>query len=135
MRYGENPHQKAVFYKEVGANKGLLPCAIQLHGKELSYNNINDANGAIELVKEFSEPTAVAVKHANPCGVASAATLREAYIKAYESDPVSIYGGILAVNREIDLSAAQEITKISLKLLSHPRFLRKHWLYSLRKRI
>lgn len=122
MRYGENPHQKAVFYKEVGANKGLLPSATQLHGKELSYNNINDANGAIELIKEFSEPTAVAVKHANPCGVASAATLREAYVKAYESDPVSIYGGILAVNREIDLSAAEEITKNFFEIIIAPAF-------------
>jgi len=72
MRYGENPHQKAVFYKEVGANVGCITAAKQLHGKELSYNNINDANGAIEIIKEFDEPTVVAVKHANPCGVASA---------------------------------------------------------------
>lgn len=102
MRYGENPHQKAVFYKEVGANVGCITAAKQLHGKELSYNNINDANGAIEIIKEFDEPTVVAVKHANPCGVASASNIYDAYIKAYEADPVSIFGGIIAANREID---------------------------------
>ncbi len=122
MRYGENPHQKAVFYKEVGKNTGLLPSAVQLHGKELSYNNINDANGAIELVKEFDEPTIVAVKHANPCGVGSADTISEAYMKAYESDPVSIYGGIIASNREIDAATATEIAKIFIEIVVAPSF-------------
>jgi phosphoribosylaminoimidazolecarboxamide formyltransferase/IMP cyclohydrolase len=122
MRYGENPHQKAVFYKEVGANKGTLPSAVQLHGKELSYNNINDANGAIELIKEFEEPTVVAVKHTNPCGVGSAANIYEAYMRAYESDPVSIFGGIIAANREIDVKTAEEINKIFVEIVIAPSF-------------
>lgn len=122
MRYGENPHQKAVFYKEVGANRGVLPSAVQLHGKELSYNNINDTNGAMELVKEFGEPTVVAVKHTNPCGVGSAATIYEAYMRAYESDPVSIFGGIIAANREIDAKTAEEINKIFVEIVVAPSF-------------
>ncbi len=122
MRYGENPHQKAVFYKEVGANRGLLPSAVQLHGKELSFNNINDTNGAIELVKEFSEPTVVAVKHTNPCGVGSGSSIYEAYMKAYESDPVSIFGGIIAANREIDEKTAEEINKIFVEIVVAPAF-------------
>lgn len=122
MRYGENPHQKAVFYKEVGANRGLLPSAVQLHGKELSFNNINDTNGAIELVKEFDEPTVVAVKHTNPCGVGSADNIYDAYVRAYESDPVSIYGGIIAANREIDKATAEEISKIFVEIVVAPSF-------------
>lgn len=122
MRYGENPHQKAVFYKEVGANIGCITAAKQLHGKELSYNNINDTNGALELLKEFDEPTVVAVKHANPCGVASAATIHEAYVKTYEADPVSIFGGIIAANREIDAKTAEEINKIFVEIVIAPSF-------------
>jgi phosphoribosylaminoimidazolecarboxamide formyltransferase/IMP cyclohydrolase len=122
MRYGENPHQKAVFYKEVGANVGCISSAKQLHGKELSYNNINDANGALDLLKEFDEPTVVAVKHANPCGVASAGNIYDAYVKAYESDPVSIFGGIVAANREIDEKTAEEINKIFLEIVIAPSF-------------
>jgi len=122
MRYGENPHQKAVFYKEVGANTGLITSAKQLHGKELSYNNINDANGALELLKEFDEPTVVAVKHANPCGVASGANIYEAYIKAYEADPVSIFGGIIAANREIDERTAEEINKTFVEIVIAPSY-------------
>lgn len=122
MRYGENPHQQAVFYKEVGANVGILPSAIQLHGKELSYNNINDANGAIELIKEFDEPTVVAVKHTNPCGVGSADNIYDAYMRAYESDPVSIFGGIIAINREVDVKTAEEINKIFVEIVIAPSF-------------
>ncbi len=122
MRYGENPHQKAVFYKEVGANIGCLTNAKQLHGKELSYNNINDANGALELLKEFDEPTVVAVKHANPCGVASAANIYDAYVKTYEADPVSIFGGIIAANREIDGKTAGEINKIFVEIVIAPSY-------------
>ncbi|MCX7710092.1 MAG: bifunctional phosphoribosylaminoimidazolecarboxamide formyltransferase/IMP cyclohydrolase [Clostridia bacterium] len=122
MRYGENPHQKAVFYREVGANIGSIPAAKQLHGKELSFNNINDANGALELLKEFDEPTVVAVKHANPCGVASASNIHEAYVKTYESDPVSIFGGIIAANREIDAKTAEEINKIFVEIVIAPSF-------------
>ena len=122
MRYGENPHQKAVFYKEVGANIGCITNAVQLHGKELSYNNINDTNGAIELLKEFDEPTVVAVKHANPCGVASAETIYEAYVKTYESDSVSIFGGIISANREIDKKTAEEINKIFVEIVIAPSY-------------
>lgn len=122
MRYGENPHQKAVFYKEVGANIGCITNSVQLHGKELSYNNINDTNGALELLKEFDEPTVVAVKHANPCGVASANTIYEAYAAAYEADPVSIFGGIIAANREIDVKTAEEINKIFVEIVIAPSY-------------
>lgn len=122
MRYGENPHQRAAFYKEIGNTRGLLTNALQLHGKELSFNNINDANGALELLKEFSEPTIVACKHANPCGVGSASTIFEAYKKAYESDPVSIFGGIVVSNREIDKETASEMAKIFLEIIVAPSF-------------
>ncbi|MCR4434677.1 MAG: bifunctional phosphoribosylaminoimidazolecarboxamide formyltransferase/IMP cyclohydrolase [Clostridiales bacterium] len=122
MRYGENPHQKAVFYREVGAGRGLLTSARQLNGKELSYNNINDTNGAIELLKEFEEPTVVAVKHANPCGVASGKDIYEAYVRTYEADPVSIFGGILAANREIDRKTAEEINKIFVEIVVAPSY-------------
>lgn len=122
MRYGENPHQKAAFYKEVGENKGALTNAVQLHGKELSFNNINDTNGALELLKEYDEPTIVACKHANPCGVGSADTIYEAYKKAYHSDPVSIFGGIIVANREIDKATAEEISKIFVEIILAPAF-------------
>ncbi len=122
MRYGENPHQSAVFYREALPTKGALTAAKQLNGKELSYNNINDANGALELLKEFDEPTVVAVKHANPCGVASAKTVFEAYNRAYECDPVSIYGGIVAINAEVDAATAKEMIKIFLEIVIAPSF-------------
>ncbi len=122
MRYGENPHQSAVFYKEVGANRGFLPSAVQLHGKELSFNNINDTNGALMLLKEFEEPTVVAVKHTNPCGVGSADNIYDAYMRAYESDPTSIFGGIIAANKEIDLKTAEEINKIFIEIVIAPSF-------------
>jgi len=122
MRYGENPHQQAVFYKEVGRNAGCLTSAKQLHGKELSYNNINDTNGALDLLKEFEEPTVVAVKHANPCGVGSAENIYDAYIKAYEADPVSIFGGIIAANRQIDAKTAEQINKIFVEIVIAPSY-------------
>lgn len=122
MRYGENPHQQAVFYKEIGACSGTLSAAKQLHGKELSYNNINDTNGALDLVKEFTEPAVVACKHANPCGVGIGADIFEAYQKAYEGDPVSIFGGIIAANREIDGATAEEMSKIFLEIIVAPSF-------------
>ncbi len=122
MRYGENPHQKAAFYKEIGNTKGLLTNAKQLHGKELSFNNINDMNGALDLLKEFTEPTVVACKHANPCGVASADNIHDAYVKAYTSDPVSIFGGIITANREIDKATAEEISKIFVEIVVAPSF-------------
>jgi phosphoribosylaminoimidazolecarboxamide formyltransferase/IMP cyclohydrolase len=122
MRYGENPHQKAAFYKEIGLTQGTLTNAEQLHGKELSFNNINDTNGALELLKEFTEPTIVACKHANPCGVGSAPTISDAYRKAYESDPVSIFGGIITANRSIDAETAEELNKIFVEIVVAPDF-------------
>lgn len=122
LRYGENPHQKAWYYKEIQPAAGDLVNACQLHGKELSFNNINDTNGAIEALKEFSEPTVVAVKHANPCGVGTASTIYEAYKKAYEADPVSIFGGIVAANRLIDKETAEEIHKIFVEIVIAPDF-------------
>ena len=122
MRYGENPHQKAIFYKEMLPVPGTLTQARQLHGKELSYNNINDTNGALDLLREFSETTVVAVKHANPCGVGSAATVYEAYQKAYESDPMSIFGGIVVTNAPVDEKTAQEMSKIFLEIIVAPSF-------------
>jgi len=122
MRYGENPHQKAVFYREAGPNIGCMTDSRQLHGKELSYNNISDANGAIELLKEFDEPTAVIVKDANPCGAASAATIWSAYMLAYEADPLSPFGGIIAANREIDAQTAEEISKVFYEIVIAPDF-------------
>ncbi len=122
LRYGENPHQQAAFYKEIGNKKGTLANAVQLHGKELSFNNINDTNGALELLKEYEEPTIVAVKHANACGVGSGYDIYDAYVKAYECDPKSIFGGIVASNRPIDYRAAEEINKIFIEIVIAPDF-------------
>ena len=115
MRYGENPHQAAAFYKEVGANTGMLTGIEQLHGKELSFNNINDTHGALELLKEYDEPTVVACKHSNPCGVASGKDIYEAYTKAYNTDPVSIFGGIVCANRKIDKATQKRYPRYSLR--------------------
>ena len=122
LRYGENPHQSAPFYTSIKGTKGTLTSAIQLHGKELSYNNIGDTDGALEVLKEFDEPTIVAAKHANPCGVGSADTLLEAYKKAYEADPVSIFGGIVAANQEIDGATAAEMAKVFLEVIVAPSY-------------
>ncbi len=123
MRYGENPQQQAVFYKEQFPRKGSLSSAKQLWGKELSYNNINDANGALELLKEFgTTPAVVACKHANPCGVGTGTTIHEAYLRAYESDPVSVFGGILAINGTVDEDTATEINKIFIEIAMAPSF-------------
>ena len=99
-----------------------LPYARQLHGKELSYNNINDAEAALQVVREFSEPAAVAVKHTNPCGVGVGATLAEAFARAYASDPVSIFGGIVALNRTVDLETAEQLHEIFLEIVIAPSF-------------
>lgn len=122
MRYGENPHQQAVFYKEISKYNGGIASAKQLHGKELSYNNINDTNGAIEIVKEFDCPAVVAVKHANPCGVGIGDNVYDAYIKAYKADSISIFGGIVATNCEIDQKTAVEMSKIFLEIIIAPSF-------------
>ena len=118
MRYGENPQQQAVFYNEQIIRKGSLSSATQICGKELSYNNINDANGALELLKEFgSVPAVVACKHANPCGVGTGENIYEAYMRAYNSDPVSVFGGILAINGIVDEATAIEINKIFIEIV------------------
>ncbi|HML38154.1 MAG TPA: bifunctional phosphoribosylaminoimidazolecarboxamide formyltransferase/IMP cyclohydrolase [Bacillota bacterium] len=122
LRYGENPHQKAYYYKEIKPWEGSLVNAVQLHGKELSFNNINDTNGALETLKEFEEPAVVAVKHANPCGVGTGYDIYDAYVKAYKADPVSIYGGIVAANRPIDEMTAAEINKIFVEIVIAPDF-------------
>lgn len=122
LRYGENPHQQASFYEEVVKAKGTISSADQIHGKELSFNNINDANGALETLKEFEDPTVVGVKHANPCGVGSGKDLLEAYIKAYECDRASIFGGIIAANREIDVEVAKKINEIFIEIVMAPSY-------------
>ena len=117
MRYGENPHQSAAFYRNALPNTACIAEAKQLNGKELSNNNINDTNGAIELLREFKKPCAVAVKHTNPCGVAEGETLLDAYKKAYACDPVSIFGGIVAFNGVVDEELAAELVKIFLEVV------------------
>ncbi|MEA2022506.1 MAG: bifunctional phosphoribosylaminoimidazolecarboxamide formyltransferase/IMP cyclohydrolase, partial [Candidatus Caldatribacteriota bacterium] len=107
LRYGENPHQKATFYREPFINEANLGNAIQLGGKELSFNNLVDLNGVLEIIKDFSEPTVVFVKHTNPCGLASADSIQTAYKKAYEGDPLSAYGSIIGINRVVDSELAQ----------------------------
>lgn len=122
LRYGENPHQKAAFY----VDSFPAPCSIaraeQLSGKELSYNNINDTNAAIRTALEFERPTVVAVKHANPCGVGSADTFEEAFVKAYEADPVSIFGGIVALNGPVNEATARLMVPIFLEVVVAPDF-------------
>jgi len=123
LRYGENPHQSASFYKEAEIQGGSIAHAKQLNGKALSYNNIQDANAALEIVMEFSEqPAAVAVKHMNPCGVGIGATIEEAFQKAYDADPISIFGGIIALNREVDLATAKKLKDIFLEIIIAPSF-------------
>ncbi|MEW8969481.1 MAG: bifunctional phosphoribosylaminoimidazolecarboxamide formyltransferase/IMP cyclohydrolase [Mesobacillus sp.] len=122
LRYGENPHQKAAFYQKPLGSAFSVAAAEQLHGKELSYNNINDANAALQIVKEFSEPAAVAVKHMNPCGVGAGKDIFDAFGKAFEADPVSIFGGIIALNREVDGETARKLYEIFLEIIIAPSF-------------
>ena len=122
MRYGENPHQKAALYKEIGKCEGSLTTAKQLNGKELSFNNINDTNGALELLKEFEEPTVVACKHGNPCGVGSDENIYNAWKKAFNADKTSIFGGIVVSNREITEQIAEEMSKIFLEVIVAPSY-------------
>jgi phosphoribosylaminoimidazolecarboxamide formyltransferase/IMP cyclohydrolase len=110
LRYGENPHQKAAFYQEKGKSSGLINLK-QLQGKEFSFNNILDLNSAIELVKEFHDPAAVIVKHNNPCGVAVDKELSRAFLNAFRADELSAFGGIVALNRKMDLKTARLIIK------------------------
>ena len=122
LRYGENPHQKAALYKAPEEESYSLLNARQLNGKELSYNNIQDANAALNIVREFDEPFCVGLKHMNPCGAAVGATVEEAWTKAYEADKVSIYGGIVAMNRPLTLEVAKAMKPIFLEIVMAPAF-------------
>lgn len=122
LRYGENPHQKAAFYAHPLSENSSLTNGKQIQGKELSYNNIQDANAAVQIVKEFAGPAVVAVKHMNPCGVGVAETIEVAYDRAYEADKVSIFGGIIAANREIDAATALKMKEIFLEIIIAPSF-------------
>jgi len=120
LRYGENPHQKAAIYYRAGDRRPGVARAEQLQGKELSFNNLNDADAAFELVSEFAKPTVVIVKHANPCGVASAKKLVDAWDPALACDPVSAFGGIVAVNRPLDAKTAEKLTELFLEVVVAP---------------
>ena len=122
LRYGENPHQTAAFYRDVNPAAGSLVTAQQLQGKELSYNNIADADAAWECVKSFSEPACVIVKHANPCGVAVGQDALESYSKAFQTDPTSAFGGIIAFNRPVDQAAAEAVSKQFVEVLMAPSY-------------
>ena len=120
-RYGENPHQEASFYRILPYGGGITN-AEQLQGKQLSYNNILDAEAALDCLREFSEPTAVIVKHTSPCGIASAKNIMDAWKKAFESDPISPFGGIVAFNRKVEEKLAEELTKHFLEIVIAPHF-------------
>ena len=122
LRYGENPHQSAKFYRNAQKVSFSLAHARQLNGKELSYNNIQDANAALNIVREFEEPFCVGLKHMNPCGAATGSNIGEAWLKAYEADKVSIYGGIVAVNRELDEATATSMKSVFLEIIIAPSF-------------
>ncbi|MCX5751559.1 MAG: bifunctional phosphoribosylaminoimidazolecarboxamide formyltransferase/IMP cyclohydrolase [Candidatus Saganbacteria bacterium] len=123
LRYGENPHQRAAFYKEKGVKGEIgITEAKQLHGKELSFNNIADLDAAWNIVNYFADPTVAIIKHMNPCGVGTAKNISEAYKKAYEGDPVSAYGGIIASNREVDAKMAGEISSLFVEAIIAPGF-------------
>ena len=119
MRYGENPHQAAAFYRS-GASRPGVGSAEQIQGKELSYNNLNDTDAAFELAAEFDDPAVAIIKHANPCGVAEAGSIAEAYRLALRCDPVSAFGGIIAVNRPLDAATAEEMAELFLEVIIAP---------------
>ena len=122
LRYGENPQQSAAFYVERDISEPCVSNAVQLQGKELSFNNIIDLDAAIETVKEFSQPAAVIIKHTNPCGVALADTPLSSYLKAKECDPVSAFGGIVGFNRQVDAATAHELTSTFLEAVIAPGY-------------
>jgi phosphoribosylaminoimidazolecarboxamide formyltransferase/IMP cyclohydrolase len=122
LRYGENPHQAAAFYARTASPTHLLDGVNQLHGKELSFNNLLDLSSARELVEDFDGPACVIVKHNNPCGCAVATSVQAAYERAFACDPQSAYGGVIAVNRRIDLACAQELSKQFIEVLLAPGF-------------
>ena len=122
LRYGENPHQQAAFYARVGASTNLLDGVVQLHGKELSFNNLLDLSSARELVEEFDEPACVIVKHNNPCGCAVGDTVQAAYEQAFACDPQSAYGGVIALNRRVDAACAEQLSQQFIEVLLAPGF-------------
>ena len=122
LAYGENPHQRAAYYAERGVRRHLLSRVEQLHGKELSFNNLNDLSGARGIARELDLPACVIVKHANPCGVALGATLEEAYDKALASDPVSAYGGVVVLNREVETALGEKIAEQFVEVLFAPGY-------------
>jgi phosphoribosylaminoimidazolecarboxamide formyltransferase / IMP cyclohydrolase len=122
LRYGENPHQRAAYYAEAGAPTHLLAGVTQLHGKELSFNNLLDLSSARQLVEDFSEPACAIVKHNNPCGCALGRTAEDAYERAFASDPVSAYGGVIALNRPIDAACATALSQQFIEVLLAPGF-------------
>lgn len=122
LRYGENPHQSAKFYRSAEAVPYSLATAKQLNGKEMSYNNIQDANAALCIAREFSEPFCVGLKHMNPCGAAIGVDIKDAWTKAYEADKVSIFGGIVAVNRELTKEVAELMKPVFLEIIMAPSF-------------
>lgn len=122
LRYGENAHQTASFYENALPVDFSIASAQQIHGKELSYNNIRDADAAIRISREFDQPAAVAVKHMNPCGIGIGETIFDAYNFAYEADPVSIFGGIIVLNREVDLATAEKMHELFLEIIIAPSF-------------
>ena len=122
LTYGENPHQLAAYYAEQGARIHLLSNVDKLHGRDLSFNNLNDLDGARTIVREFSIPACVIVKHANPCGVAAAATIEEAYEQAFAADPISAFGGVIAVNRPVSLELAMMISGQFVEVLIAPGY-------------
>ncbi|UTR13681.1 bifunctional phosphoribosylaminoimidazolecarboxamide formyltransferase/IMP cyclohydrolase [Salipaludibacillus sp. LMS25] len=122
LRYGENPHQQAAFYERPLGNPVSIARAEQLHGKELSYNNINDADAALAVIRDFNGPAVAAIKHMNPCGVGIGSSIFDAYTKAYDADPTSIFGGIIACNREVDEETALKMKEIFLEIIIAPSF-------------
>lgn len=122
LRYGENSHQEAAFYQNALPTPFSIASAKQLHGKELSYNNIRDADAAIRIAREYDEPTVVALKHMNPCGIGTGQDIFEAYNFAYAADPVSIFGGIIVLNREVDLQTAEKMHELFLEIIIAPSF-------------
>lgn len=122
LRYGENAHQKAAFYQSALPSAFSIAAAHQLHGKKLSYNNIKDADAAIKVAAEFSEPCVVAMKHMNPCGVGLGTTIYDAWQKAFAADSVSIFGGIIALNREVDVQTANALHELFLEIVIAPSF-------------
>lgn len=122
MRYGENSHQRAWFYQDALPKKYSVSSAKQLHGKQLSYNNIKDADAAIRIAREFNEPTVVALKHMNPCGIGRADNIETAWDRAYAADPISIFGGIIVLNRKVDLKTAEKMHELFLEIIIAPGY-------------